>query len=1248
MSAARQAVRPHGAAHRGRQALLLGTALQAAGVLVLALPFQPARAQPAPDARPVGGVVVAGSARISRAPGTTAIDQSSPRAAVNWRSFDIGAKQSVTFHQPSASAVTLNRVTGPNPSQIAGRITANGQVIVQNQDGITFYKGAQVNTAGFLATAAGITNRNFMAGRMVFDQPAAPGARVENRGRITVRQAGIAALVAPQVENSGVITAKLGQVVLAGAKTYALDLYGDGLISIDVNGAVTQVPHGPDGRSATALVTNTGTIVAAGGRIELTARQAAGVVQTLVTAGGTLAAPSLGARSGEIVLNGIGGSIVVAGQVLATGAAPGTRGGRIAVAPDGGVSLAATARLDASGAAGGGVVAVGTTAERARGGAGGTAAAVASGVTVARGAQIVADATARGDGGAVAVLSTGATVMDGAISARGGPGGGPGGGDGGRVELSGRTLGFDGAVDLGAPVGNVGTILFDPGTLDVVYGGSSPGSLDTLLYTPPATVPYTADGTTATDTVTNTAIDAAGSKAAVILQATTLLDVQAPIGVSNGLTLQSGGDLLIEASVSASALTVEAGRDLTLVGGYVSGSATAAGDIVMAAGLTDPTGVLTLGGPVVSQAGAVFLSSGAGGMVIDAPVVADQSGSYSPTSNGLVSLRTDALSFGTGASLAAGFGGIEVAPATQGLAMTVGGSGPGLVVPTLPVAGTGFPPNLRLGATTDPASAAVTTTAGAIDIAGPLYQGGMGGAGLTLDSTGDITQSAPLVGVGLLTGATGPVALTDPGNRIAELGPFTASGDFRLTDADSLLVAGGTVAADTISLEIGVPGGGNTLALGNGDSFTGLAVPQGGRISLLADTLAVQPPVTIAAPGGAVEIAPLTPGLDTLFAESAGTAPAGLVIDAAALAALQPGIAVLRIGAVTGQIGGQPGGQSGPLTGAISFAEPVDLTGVVATLDLDTTGTIGQGGGAPLAVDSLTGQAGAMTLDQANAVGTLGAFAVTGGLSLTDAGPLVAAGPLSAADVTLVATGSLTLAGDIALPSYGGPTVLLQVGPDTAGQARFVQTGVAGVGGAVPNGGTVTIGLPSTGGSASLADLLLPGMRLVLSLGDGTAGGTLSAGGLLVLGQGGSATLFGSVAGDGTPTAALISQIQPQVDPAYTMNGCVIGAAVCVASQPPPSPSPSPSLSSPSPQPQPQPPPQTQTPAAPQTVTTSVVGATAQTAWYAGLRQIIPGWLPPVPDLSAIDLAVIGTPPAPPDRLTAPGVAPPNISDLDY
>ncbi len=300
--------------------------------VLLLLPLQ-AGAQPAPNARPVGGSVVGGTATINQDAARTTINQSSNRAAINWQSFDVGSQQRVQFNQPSANAVALNRVIGPSPSSIAGRVDANGQIVLVNQSGVTFMKGSQVNTAGLMVSAANITTDNFMAGRMAFDQPAKPGARVENQGRITVTDAGIAALVAPQVANSGIIEARLGHVVLAGARVATLDLYGDGLLSIDVTGQVRQAPLGPDGKPVTALVTNTGIIRADGGTVQLTAGALDGVIQTLVNSSGKVRAATVADKPGKITLNGVGGSIVVEGQLSAPGNATGTVGGNIEISP---------------------------------------------------------------------------------------------------------------------------------------------------------------------------------------------------------------------------------------------------------------------------------------------------------------------------------------------------------------------------------------------------------------------------------------------------------------------------------------------------------------------------------------------------------------------------------------------------------------------------------------------------------------------------------------------------------------------------------------------------------------------------------------------------------------------------------------------------------------------------------------------------------------------------------------------------
>ena len=146
------------------------------------------------------------------------IDQSTQRAAINWQSFDVGAAER-DFQQPSAHAMTLNRVVGPDPSQIAGRINANGQIVLMNQVGGEFLPG-RAGQHRRARSSPRRTSPTELHGRADGVRPAGrAGSADREPGHITVRDAGLAALVAPQVANSGVITARLGRVVLAGAKT---------------------------------------------------------------------------------------------------------------------------------------------------------------------------------------------------------------------------------------------------------------------------------------------------------------------------------------------------------------------------------------------------------------------------------------------------------------------------------------------------------------------------------------------------------------------------------------------------------------------------------------------------------------------------------------------------------------------------------------------------------------------------------------------------------------------------------------------------------------------------------------------------------------------------------------------------------------------------------------------------------------------------------------------------------------------
>ena len=178
-------------------------------------------------ANPQGGVVVEGSATITQTSATRLdIIQSSDRAVLDWQSFSIANNEHTHFQQPSSGSISLNRVTGGDPSHIFGQLTSNGQIFLINPNGILFGPGSRVDVAGLLATTSNITNSDFMAGRFEFSAPVNTNAGIVNFGEITVEEGGLVALVAPWVENSGIITARLGSVSLVSGNNYTLDLRG--------------------------------------------------------------------------------------------------------------------------------------------------------------------------------------------------------------------------------------------------------------------------------------------------------------------------------------------------------------------------------------------------------------------------------------------------------------------------------------------------------------------------------------------------------------------------------------------------------------------------------------------------------------------------------------------------------------------------------------------------------------------------------------------------------------------------------------------------------------------------------------------------------------------------------------------------------------------------------------------------------------------------------------------------------------
>ncbi|WP_277923238.1 filamentous hemagglutinin N-terminal domain-containing protein [Sphingomonas sp. CARO-RG-8B-R24-01] len=262
-----------------------------------------AQAQPLPT----GGSVTAGSANIATGANSVTVTQSSHAAALNWQSFDIAAGNSVNFVQPDSNSVALNRVVGPDPSQILGNLNANGKVFLVNPNGVVFGAGSQVNVGGLVASTLNIADADFMAGKYKFSGSGT--GSVLNQGTITAADGGYVALLGGRVANDGTISARLGTVALAGGEAITLDVAGDGLLNVVV-----------DAGTVGALVRNGGLIRANGGTVLMTTQGAGTLLGTVVNNSGVVEARTIDTRGGTIKLLGDmqNGTVNLAGSLDAS------------------------------------------------------------------------------------------------------------------------------------------------------------------------------------------------------------------------------------------------------------------------------------------------------------------------------------------------------------------------------------------------------------------------------------------------------------------------------------------------------------------------------------------------------------------------------------------------------------------------------------------------------------------------------------------------------------------------------------------------------------------------------------------------------------------------------------------------------------------------------------------------------------------------------------------------------------------
>ncbi|WP_284508168.1 filamentous hemagglutinin N-terminal domain-containing protein [Caballeronia sp. AZ1_KS37] len=367
------------------------------------------------QALPTGGQVTAGQASISQNSNTMTINQGTQRAVIDWNSFNVGQGNTVQFNQPNAQAQALNRVTGAGASNIQGSLLANGQVLIQNANGVLFGKGAVVNVGSLLATTKSIDANQFMSGGPLKLSGTGKNASVVNDG--TINAQGYVTLMGDQVRNTGSIDAgKNGQVALAAGDSATVALANGQGIQLTLNNA-----------TANALVENSGTIKADNGSVLLTARGSNTLLNSVVNMSGVVKAGTVVADAGNT------GDVTVSGKIDASNMSAGGQGGTVVLSGNR-VGVFGNASIDASGDKSGGKVIIG-----------GDSLSKLSG-TQAQG--MLQDGVQFAD---FTQVDSGATIKADAAH-----------GDGGFIETSGHSLSVQGNLSAAAPNGKGGEWLIDP------------------------------------------------------------------------------------------------------------------------------------------------------------------------------------------------------------------------------------------------------------------------------------------------------------------------------------------------------------------------------------------------------------------------------------------------------------------------------------------------------------------------------------------------------------------------------------------------------------------------------------------------------------------------------------------------------------------------------------------------------------------------------------------------------------------
>ncbi len=1051
-------------------------------------------------AEPTGGTVTSGSAGISTSGNTTSILQSTDRAIIRWDTFDINSSEHVQFLQPNSSSITVNRIRDSKASQIDGRLSANGNIILINPNGILFGASSVVDVGGLIATTSDLDDDNaFMNGGAVkFTKPGDPNAKIVNSGTITVRDGGLVGLVAPNVENHGVIQAKLGKVHLASGDIHTIDLAGDGLIKLEVSEHVYA-----------QSVKNTGTIKADGGEILLTAAAARGIVDTLVTNTGTLQANTVTLtdgtqKTGRITVSTYGlnltvphditvttpdlavqppriintGTLSVNGDLVDQVAGSITVLGKLIQIGDGSV-------VTASGDSGGGDIRIGGDYQ------GGNNVPTSDMVFISEHAILSANARRRGDGGRIILWSDENTRFYGHAESMGGIDGG----NGGLIEVSSKKfLDFNGTTDLRGETN--GILLLDPTDITISTGANSNVN---------GASPFAPTADDVVSVLNITTLQAALASGNVIVQTRATGAQAGNITVANALSWTSGntltldahGGIIVNAAIAANSgsITMIAGADVAF-NANITGTGTITirqANDSMTMGIAGGAGTLNLSAAdltrIVDGWGNIILGRATSTVAttVNARTWNDNltilSGTGAVNIAGTQTMAANTLTITT-ANGAVGIGGM--AGTTGGLTVSSGGAAISIT-----------------GAVATGGAVSLTSAGGTISNSATLGSGALtmtsGGGIITLGSavtatgTTNINSGAGALNINAaLSSGTNALTLTTAGSNITTNASGAITGGvINMTTSGGNIVTGSTItASNTTTLNSGaglINLGGNLNAGANSVSLTttartittlgltssGLTINSNGA-NVSTGAISASGAVSITSGAGTINVGAITSGTNAVTLTSTGFGITTAAITSGALSIASSGGIITTNGAIaaagiTNINSGAAAMNINNALGSGAFAMTLTTTGTAITknntgaitsaaLTINTSGgnlSIGTAGVA--ATGTVAVNTGAGTV---NVTGTFSSTAATLGITTTNAAITLAgvtSGALNlASGGAAIITGAITATGAVGI-NAGANTI--NVGAIAAGTNGVTLTTVGfGITTAAVTSGAFTVG----------------------------------------------------------------------------------------------------------------------------------------------------------------------------------------------